>query len=118
MPRLIVSDQGRELVSKGIKSLCFKLGIRKVQTSGYNPTGNASIERFHRFLMASVSILFNQLSIEWDELVEPVLFAYRVSVNDVTGFSPFSLKRRDWVFRKRRDWVLPNPPLGVLGEKF
>ena len=57
VPATIVSDQGRELISRGVKSLCTRVGIRKIQTSGYNPTGNASVERFHRFLMASLSIL-------------------------------------------------------------
>src|SRR5579863_2615306 len=91
-----------------MKALCQKLGIKKVQTSGYNPTGNASVERFHRYLMASVSILFNQLAIEWDELVEPVLFAYRVSENDVTGFSPFFLETGRH----------PNLPAGTLVRHF
>ena len=108
VPATIVSDQGRDLVSQGMKALCVRLGIKKVQTSGYNPTGNASIERFHRYLMASISILFNQTGIEWDELVEPVLFAYRVSTNDATGFSPFLLETGRH----------PNLPAGVLANNF
>src|SRR5688572_9582604 len=41
VPSQILSDQGRELVSKGIRSVCERIGIKKIQTSGYNPTGNA-----------------------------------------------------------------------------
>jgi transposase InsO family protein len=92
VPLKIVSDQGRELISEGIKSICARMGISKVQTSGYNPTGNANIERFHRYLLGAVSILFDRTTIDWDEFVQPVLFAYRVSLNDTTGFSPFYLK--------------------------
>ena len=89
VPLQIVSDQGRELVSKGIKYMCTNIGIRKIETSGYNPTGNASIERFHRYLNASLSILVDQRGTQWDEYVDPVLFSYRASTNDTTGFSPF-----------------------------
>src|SRR4051812_4636490 len=35
-----------------MKRLCERLGISRVQTGGYNPTGNSSIERFHRSLNA------------------------------------------------------------------
>ena len=49
VPKQIISDRGRELISQGIKSLCARIGIRKLETGGYNPTGNASVERFHRF---------------------------------------------------------------------
>jgi transposase InsO family protein len=53
VPAQILSDQGRELVSLGIQSA---MGIRKIQTAGYNPTGNACVERFHRFLTTSLAI--------------------------------------------------------------
>jgi transposase InsO family protein len=44
-PDKIVTDQGKELVGAAVKALCERWGIRKVQTGGYNPRGNASIER-------------------------------------------------------------------------
>src|SRR5271170_3813369 len=108
VPSTIVSDQGRELISRGVKSLCTRVGIRKIQTSGYNPTGNASVERFHRFLMASLSILHKKTLVEWDELLPSVLFAYRASQNDTTGYSPFFLETG------RR----PTLPLGCLVGNF
>ena len=48
VPAKVVSDKGRELISKGIHQLCKRMGIMKVNTGGYNPTGNATVERFHR----------------------------------------------------------------------
>ena len=61
VPYKIVLDQGRELVSKGIEQMCLKLGIAKVSTSGYNPRGNAAVERFHRYLNASLCIIYRQV---------------------------------------------------------
>jgi len=92
VPAMILSDQGRELVSLGIQSMCKRIGIRKVQTAGYNPTGNACIERFHRFLTSSLAILYNRTGTDWDDFLPPVLFAYRASQHDTTGFSPFYLE--------------------------
>jgi transposase InsO family protein len=77
VPHQILSDQGRELVSKGVHSICERMGIKKIQTSGYNPTGNACVERFH--LLAAISILHKRSGMDWDGFISPVLFAYHLS---------------------------------------
>ena len=91
-PETILSDQGAELISKGIEKLCSRWGIRKVNTGGYNPTGNANCERFHRYLNSAMTILRDKdAPTDWDEYLQAVLFSYRVSVNDATGYSPYYL---------------------------
>jgi transposase InsO family protein len=52
VPLKIVSDQAREFISKGMKQLAAYMGTCLITTSGYNPTGNSSVERFHRYLNA------------------------------------------------------------------
>ena len=54
VPFRIISDQGKELISKGIQQLCANMGISKISTGGYNPTGNSTVERFHRYLGAGL----------------------------------------------------------------
>ena len=92
-PITILSDRGRELISKAMQYLCKFWGIRKVATGGYNPTGNAFCERFHRYLNSAITTLKpgSADSPEWDRLVPAVLFSYRCSINDATGFSPYYL---------------------------
>ena len=92
-PRTILSDRGRELISKAMQHLCKSWGVRKVATGGYNPTGNAFCERFHRYLNCAITTLKpgSAESPEWDKLVPAVLFSYRCSINDATGFSPYYL---------------------------
>jgi transposase InsO family protein len=91
-PEKIVSDQGKEFISKGMEELCKRWGIRKVTTGGYNPTGNAACERFHKYLNASMTILRSKNDpSDWDTYLQAVLFSYRVSVNDATGYSPYYL---------------------------
>jgi transposase InsO family protein len=92
-PKTILSDRGRELISKAIQQLCTFWGVRKVATGGYNPTGNAFCERFHRYLNCAMTTLKpgSLESPEWDKLVPAVLFSYRCSINDSTGYSPYYL---------------------------
>lgn len=92
-PATILSDRGKELVSAGMQQLCSIWGVRKVTTGGYNPTGNAFCERFHRYLNSAVTILnpVDDGPPVWDQIVPAVLFAYRSSASDTTGFSPYFL---------------------------
>jgi hypothetical protein len=87
----ILSDRGKELIAKGVQEMCKQFGIRKVETGGYNARANGCIERFHRWLGAALSILKNRTSGDWESFVQPVIFAYRSSTNDATGFTPFEL---------------------------
>ena len=91
-PDKIITDQGRSLVSAAVVKMCKQWGIRNVMTSGYNPTGNPSIERNHRYLMASLSILFDRSNPNWDLFLDAALFGYRVSVCDATGSSPYMME--------------------------
>jgi transposase InsO family protein len=73
--------------------LCERLGISKVATAGYNPTGNAVVERFHRYLGASLCIVYEKKLPNWDDYLPAVLFSYRVSVNESTGYSPYFMQK-------------------------
>ena len=90
-PKKIISDRGRNLISESVKRMCKRWGIAHITTGGYNPTGNSCVERFHKFIGAAVTILMDKKTSDWDCYLPAVLFAYRVSENDATGYSPFFL---------------------------
>ena len=92
VPMKIISDRAREFVSRGMKQLGAYMGTRMITTSGYNPAGNSSVERFHRYLNASLSIIYEKVLADWDDYVPAALFSYRASRNDTTGHSPFFLE--------------------------
>jgi len=92
VPLKIVSHRAREFVSKGMRQLSVRLGCKLITTSGYNPTGNSSVERFHRYLNAALSIVYEKVVADWDDHIPSVLFAYRASINETTGHSPFFLE--------------------------
>jgi hypothetical protein len=83
-----------------MQQLCLKLGIMKISTAGYNPQGNATVERFHRYFGASLAIIYEKKIPDWDEYIPAVLFSYRASINDSIGYSPFKMETG-------RDPILP-----------
>ena len=96
-----MSDQGKEFVNEGIELLCKKWGIHKIATGGYNPQANGACERYHRWMNAAMTQLYDRRSPDWDQYLPAISFAYRVSLNDATGHSPFFLN-------KGREAVLPS----------
>ena len=47
VPSSLHSDQGANLTSQVISSLCKTLGIERTQTTAYHPQGNGQVERFN-----------------------------------------------------------------------
>ena len=91
MPVRILSDRGKEFIDTGLMDLCAWLGIRKITTTGYQPQANGHVERFHRYLNASMTILSRGNVGQWDKYLPAILFSYRTGVCESTGFSPYFL---------------------------
>ena len=51
----LYSDQGANLTSHVISSLCRSLGIERTQTTAYHSQGNGQVERFNHTLEANAS---------------------------------------------------------------
>jgi transposase InsO family protein len=103
-PKLILSDRAKGFVSDGLKWRCTQMGIAKINTTGLLPTGAAPVERYHRSLGASLTMVCNKSKNDWSFLVDSVVFAYNISVNETTGYSPFFLTTGRH----------PNLPISVL----
>jgi hypothetical protein len=92
VPDSMLTDQGREFVNQGLKSMCRTFNIRKITCSpNSNSKGNGHVERFHRFVnssMYSLQILYGK---EWSDYVPAVGFTYNLVANESTGFSPYYL---------------------------
>ena len=115
-PRVILSDNGTEYVN-AINELLFKrLKISHIRCSVYHPAGNGKIERFHRFMNDVISKYAYQDQTKWESYIPAVLMAYRTSLHDSTGYTPFFLMRGC-------DPVLPmdtllNPKFKYLGDDY
>jgi hypothetical protein len=103
-PRILLSDRAKGFVGDGLKWLCRHIGVAKIHTTGLLPTGASPVERYHRSLSAALTVTCNRAKNDWASQVDAVTFAYNISVNETTGFSPFYLTTGRH----------PNIPLSVL----
>ena len=87
-PLQILTDQGTNFEGNLFKELCRLLGIDKVRTSSYHPSGNGLIERFHRTLNAMLGKVVSSHQRDWDDFLPHVLSAYRASLHETTGYTP------------------------------
>ena len=111
-PDNILSDNGSEFKNALNAHLLTALGSHLRYTASYNPAANGQVERINAPVKASIQSMcedaINQL--DWDQHLSPALFAYNVSVNTTTGFTPFFLTYGREA-RLTVDAVLPVPKL-------
>ena len=90
-PIQILSDRGKNFESQLFQELCKLLQIDKVRTTAYQPATNGQIERFHATMHRMIAKWVDRDHRNWDDTLPAVAFAYRSSVNEVTGFTPYFL---------------------------
>ena len=91
VPEQLLTDQGRNFESTLIKQICQLLGIRKTRTTPYHPQSDGMVERFNRTLLSMLSVAVEESEGDWDLKIPTIMFAYRSSVHESTGESPFCL---------------------------
>ena len=91
MPSVIHSDQGREFENKVMHELCLLGGSHKTKTTPYHPECDGLVERFNRTLLLMLAMFPSENKDDWDDLLPAVMMAYRSSVHESTGFSPYRL---------------------------
>ena len=74
-----------------MKSLCSLLGCVKTRTAPYHPESDGMVERFNCTCVMMQSMFINDRRDNWHELLPFVMHAYRTSVHESTGYSPFRL---------------------------
>ena len=89
IPEILISDNGREFVNTEVTHLCQTLGIKFKHTTPYHPQANGKIERFHRTFKSILKRLLTTTNNSWASQLGPAITAYRNTVSDVTGYTPF-----------------------------
>jgi predicted aspartyl protease len=90
-PETILTDQGRQLVGNVFQGLCDLFNIEKRQVSAWHQQANGKVEKFMKFLTDTMAIILKRDQSNWDDLIENVLFTYRVSYNRTLRDNPFYL---------------------------
>ena len=90
-PEQVISDNGLEFVAREFSEYLGKLGIKHIRCSPQHPQSNGKLERFHRTFKEMLSKAVNNAPEDWEDYVGSTLFAHRISVSDVTHYSPYYL---------------------------
>ena len=87
----ILSDQGTNFESDLFKKICRIWSIDKVRTSAYKPSTNGNIDRFYATLNSTIAKWISADHRNCDTHLPAVAFAYRTSVHESAGFTPYFL---------------------------
>jgi hypothetical protein len=91
--RQLCTDLGREFQNKMISHICRLLHVTQLQlrTTAYWPRCNGRVERTNRVLNSLMAKHVAENQRDWVEQLQPCVFAYNVSRNEATSFSPYYL---------------------------
>ena len=89
VPTQLHSDQGSNLNAEVNQKLCQLLGIQRTRTTAYHPQGNGQVERFNHTVEAMLAKMVGEHHRDWNKHLQNALFAYRTSLHDTTGYSPY-----------------------------
>ncbi|XP_051173560.1 uncharacterized protein LOC127289595 [Leptopilina boulardi] len=89
-PLEILTDNGKEFINNEFSDLMTELKIKHVKTSVYHPQSNGKNERSHKKINEYLSIYAQKD--EWDKELPKAMLTYNMTINRITGFSPFELQ--------------------------
>jgi transposase InsO family protein len=90
IPESVHSDRGAEFQSILLQELYVLMGVRGSRTTAYHPQGDGLVERQIQTICESISHVDSERS-SWVDNLYPVLFGYRVAVQESLGFSPYEM---------------------------
>lgn len=92
----LLSDCGKNFLSKIILEICSRLGVKKLNTTPWHPSSDGLVERLNRTILSVLSYLVNKFQNNWDEVLPFALLSYRTAVHEKTADTPaFLLYGRD-----------------------
>ena len=91
-PRSLLTDRGRNFMSKVVKALCEIFEVKQYHTSSFHPQTNSTCERLNSTLEQSLRAYCSKEQSKWPSFVPGIMMAFRRSpCTRSTDFSPFHL---------------------------
>lgn len=118
-PRTLVSDRGRNFMSKLVSALCEMFDVTRHHSSAYHPQTNSTCERLHSTLAQTIRAYIDKDQQNWPTILPAALMAFRMSpATESTGLSPFHL-----VFGKEMNLpidtsLIPKTTLGLDAQQY
>ena len=90
-PRTLLSDRGKNFLSKHVQEIYDLFAVKKVNTTAYHPQTDGLTERFNHTLCNMLSMYVSKHQRDWDHFIPFALFAYRTATQESTKKTPFYL---------------------------
>ena len=87
-PSTLLSDNGLQFCAQLALAVYKLLGVHKLTTSAYHPSGNGGVERVNHTMAQMLAMVCNEHQNDWDAHLPHVEYAYNNSVNAATGLAP------------------------------
>ena len=91
VPRVLVSDNGRQFDNTPYREFCEQLGIKNHYSSPSHPQANGQAEIANRSLLKIIKTWLEGAKGVWPNELPGVLWVYRMTVRTPTGETPFKL---------------------------
>nr|XP_023900876.1 uncharacterized protein LOC112012715 [Quercus suber] len=91
VPRVLVSDNGRQFDNTPFREFCEQLGIKNHYSSPSHPQANGQAEVANRSLLKIIKTRLEGAKGVWPDELPGVLWAYRTTARTPTGETPFKL---------------------------
>ena len=108
VPKEVQTDRGTNFMGRLFQQALGELGVKHLVSSAYHPQSQGCLERFHQTLKTMLTKFCTEFGRDWDEGLQPALYAVRTARQESLGFSPFEL-----MFGRH-----PREPLRVLHEQW
>ena len=87
-PSTLLSDDGPQFCARLATAVYKLLGIHKLTTSAYHPSGNGGGERVNHTMAQKLAMVCNEHQNDWDVHLPHVEYAYNNSVSAAMGLAP------------------------------
>ena len=91
IPRVLVSDNGKQFDNNAFRDFCSQLGIRNHYSSPAHSQANGQVEVTNRSLLKIIKTRFEGAKGIWPEELPSILWAYRTTTRTPMGKTPFQL---------------------------
>ena len=91
IPRVLVSDNGKQFDNDSFRDFCSQLGIKNHYSYPAHPQANGQVEVTNRSLLKIIKTRLEGAKGIWPEELPRVLWAYRTTTRTPTGETPFRL---------------------------
>ena len=89
MPETLITDQGSAFVAKLFMEEVKNIGTKVNYVTPYHHQANGLVERWNQTLVSMLKPLMELCPLEWENYLNPVMFAYRTTIHSSTGDTPF-----------------------------